>query len=289
MKIGMIGMGFVGGTTAKVMEEKHEILPYDRYKEPYNDEKHLVNLVKNADVAFLCVPTPMELSGEINLEPMHYSLQKLEETSNTLGRDPNDLLITVRSTAVSGTTDSFAEKYPFPFAFNPEFLREKHAFEDMKNTSYIVLGVEDKLSERKLIDVYKPLFPNAEIIVTNRRTAEMAKYANNARLASMVMVDNDIYGVCDVLGVDYKVIQGILSKDSRNGRVMDVPGPDGDRGFGGKCFPKDLNALIYLARENGYRANLLSEVMRSNLDVRQNRDWEDIPGATSANQDFEKK
>lgn len=288
MKIGMVGMGFVGGTTAKVFSDKHEIFPYDRYKAPFNTQDDVDSLVRNSDVAFLCVPTPMKKSGEIDYEPMHHSLGLLAKSANRVGRNPRDLLVTVRSTAVSGTTDSFAEEYPFRFAFNPEFLRERHAEEDMRNTSYVVLGVEDQESERQLKAVYEPLFPDARIFVTNRRTAEMVKYLNNARLATMVTFDNAAYRVCDALGIDYKEAKEILSQDPRNGRVMDVPGPDGDFGFGGKCFPKDVRALTYLAREHGEPMHILEEVWRSNGDYRTDKDWEKIPGATEENKsDFE--
>jgi UDPglucose 6-dehydrogenase len=288
MKIGMIGMGFVGGTTAQVLKKEHEILPYDRYKTPYNTQEHMRKIAAEAQVIFLCVPTPMKKSGDIDCEPMHHSLKLLQEEANYLRRNPQEILITVRSTAVSGTTDSFAKLYPFKFAFNPEFLREKHALEDMQNTNRIVIGVEDKESEDKLRAVYEPVFPNAKIIVTTRKVAEMVKYAANTMLASQVMLANELYKICNALNIDYNAVKEIIQLDERIARNMDVPGHDGDFGFGGKCFPKDLNALIYLAREHQIRPHLLEEVWRSNLEVRANHDWEQIPGATSENKDFKK-
>lgn len=289
MNLGIIGMGFVGGTTATVFSEKHNILPYDRYKEPYNREANISAIAENADVVFICVPTPMKKSGEIDYEPMHHSLALLANACDTVNRSPPEILITIRSTAVSGTTDSFAAKYPFKFAFNPEFLREKHALADMKNTDRIVLGVEDRESEEKLRGVYEPLFPNAKFIVTNRKTAEMIKYAANAALASQVMIANELYRICQALGIDYKTVRETIQLDERIARNMEVPGHDGEFGFGGKCFPKDLNALIYLAREHQVRPYLLEEVWRSNLAVRKKQDWLDIAGAVSENKDFEKK
>ena len=288
MNIGLIGMGFVGGTTAKVLSEKHEIFPYDRYKTPHNTQDCINEIAKKAEVVFICVPTPMKKSGEIDYEPMHHSLGLLENACKKVGRDPQEILITVRSTAVSGTTDSFAKKYRFKFSFNPEFLREKHASEDMKNTSRIVLGVEDDQSEQKLRQVYGPLFPNARVIITDRKTAEMIKYAANATLTAQVMIANELYKICQPLGIDYDTVKKTIQLDERIARNMDVPGHDGEFGFGGKCFPKDLNALIYLARENMVRPHLLEEVWRSNLEIRKNKDWLDIAGAVSENKDFDK-
>jgi len=288
MKTGFIGMGFVGGTTAKVFGEVHEVLPYDRFKAPYNTKEHMTRIAREAEVAFICVPTPMKPSGEIDYGPMHHSLSLLQQETMAVGRDPEDLLVTVRSTAVSGTTDAFANQYPFPIAFNPEFLREAHAYEDMKNTNRVVVGVEDAESERKLRAVYEPLFPNAKFIVHDRKTAEMVKYAANAILATQVMIGNDLEKICRRLGIDYNEMITTVQEDDRIGRNMAVPGPDGERGFGGKCFPKDICALIYLARENKVEPHLLAEAWRSNLEVRDVQDWHDIPGAVSENTDFRK-
>lgn len=288
MNIGMIGMGFVGGTTAKVLSVAHSIFPYDRYKSPHNGPENMDRLAQNSEIVFVCVPTPMKKSGEIDYSPMHHSLQFLQKTTEKLNRNPKDILVTIRSTAVSGTTDSFAEKYPFKFAFNPEFLREKHALEDMKNTNRIVIGVEDKESEKKLIAVYQPIFPNAKIYAVNRKTAEMSKYANNMILAGQIMLYNQLHTICKAIDVDYDGVKKILEHDDRLGRNMQVPGHDGEYGFGGKCLPKDLNALIYLAREHNVRPHLLEEIWRLNLEVRKNHDWLDIAGAVSENEEFNK-
>lgn len=281
-------MGFVGGTTAQVFSARHKIFPYDRYKEPHNKEENVDEIARNADVVFICVPTPMKKSGEIDYEPMHHSLTLLKNAAEKVGRNPEEILITIRSTAVSGTTDSFDAKYPFKFAFNPEFLREKHALADMQNTDRVVIGVEDKESEEKLKAVYTALFPNAKIIVTNRKTAEMIKYAANAVLASQVMIANEIYQICQAIGINYDEVKKTIQLDERIARNLDVPGHDGDFGFGGKCFPKDLNALIYLAREHQIRPYLLEEVWRSNIAVRRNHDWLHIAGAVSENKNFNK-
>ncbi|MBI2452319.1 UDP-glucose/GDP-mannose dehydrogenase family protein [Candidatus Pacearchaeota archaeon] len=286
MKIGIIGMGIVGGNTAEVFSRVHDIYSYDKYKHPYEKQENIESLAKNSEVVFICVPTPMKHRGDIDYTPMINSLDLLLETTNNVKRNPNDILVTVRSTAVSGTTDEFAKRYPFKFAFNPEFLKERSALEDMLHTDRIVIGVEDEESKQKLFGVYNPLFPNVKYIITNRKTAETIKYANNVMLAGQIALANELYQICKVIGVDYEDVKNALLLDPRIGRNIEVPGPDGDLGFGGKCFPKDLNAFIDLARQNHYRAYLFEEVWRLNEEVRRNKDWLNIPGAVSGNDNF---
>jgi len=175
MKIGVIGMGFVGGTTAKILESTHKILPYDRYKSQFQDP----SVLSNAEIVFLCVPTPMKPSGEIDYSPIHNSLETLVGVTD---ENKNKPLVVVRSTAVSGTTDKLDEMYPFRFVFNPEFLREKNALEDMMDTNRIIIGANTDEDFETLASVYRPIFPNAHYIKTDRKTAEMVKYAANVML-----------------------------------------------------------------------------------------------------------
>lgn len=278
MKIGIIGMGFVGGTTAKVLSKYHEILPYDKYKKEYQSPE----VLRESEVTFICVPTPMKKSGEIDSSAIYHSMGVLEGVVGDIKP-----LVVIRSTAVSGTTDELAEKYPaFHFAFNPEFLREKHALEDMLNTNHILIGAENIEDYQKVEQIYKPIFPNAEYIQKTRREIEMVKYASNVMLSSQIAIANEIYQICNTFGIDYSSIKDVILKDHRIGTNIQVPGPDGQLGFGGKCFPKDLNALIHLSKKKGYDPRLLKEVWRLNKRVRKDEDWLRIPGATSKNNNF---
>lgn len=281
MKVGIIGIGMVGGATKELLNPFHEIFSYDKYKEPYNSDENIKKLAENSEAVFICVPTPMKPSGEIDYSPIRDSLDLLQEKVTESGRNSCELIVIIRSTAVSGSTDKFAKSYPFRFVFNPEFLRENHALEDMKNTSRIILGAESEEDYKKVEEVYKPIFPDAKYIFVNRKTAEMIKYAANVTLTGQVAIANEIYKICKSLGIDYDLVRETILLDERIGTNTKVPGPDGDLGFGGKCFPKDLNALIYLARENLYRPYLLEEIWRLNERIRKNKDWLNIDGATS--------
>jgi UDPglucose 6-dehydrogenase len=288
MKIGVIGMGFVGGTTATVLSQSHKIFPYDKYKEPYCSDKNIKDLAENSETVFVCVPTPMKISGEMDYSAIYNSLDLLDKEVKDKRRNPQDMLVVIRSTAVSGTTDKLSEKYDFHFAFNPEFLREKHALEDMVNTNRVVIGANTEEDYAKLEEIYKPLFPKAKYIHCTVKEAEMVKYSANVMLTLQIAGANEIYQICKATGIDYDKIKETILLDDRIGRNLEVPGHDGDLGFGGKCFPKDIRALTYLARECGYGPYLLEEVWRLNERVRKNKDWLNIPGATSGNVDFNK-
>jgi UDPglucose 6-dehydrogenase len=271
MKIGLIGIGVVGGNTAKVFGLVHKIIPYDKYKKEYQNKEKL----NEAEAIFICVPTPMKAGGEMDYSAIYDSLDMLKTITK-------DKLIIIRSTAVSGTTDKLKEKYPeFKFAFNPEFLTEKNALEDMLKTDRIIIGADCEESFKKIDKIYKPLFPNAKYIHLDIKTAEMIKYSANVMLASQIAVANELYQICNKLNIEWNTVKDSILLDKRIGRNIEVPGPDGDLGFGGKCFPKDLNALIYLAREKQYRPYLLEEVWRLNEKLRKKKDWLEIKGATS--------
>ena len=280
MKIGIIGVGFVGRAITEIFKEKHELILYDKYKEDLNKSPEKL---AEAEIIFICVPTPMMPSGEIDYSAIHNSLELLEKVMKD---EKNKTLVVIRSTAVSGTTESLAKKYPFNFAFNPEFLREKTAIEDMKNTDRIVLGISSEEDYNKLLNAYKPIFPDAKYIKVDTKTAEMIKYAANVILTGQIALANEIYQICKASDIDYNKVKEAILLDDRIAKNIDVPGHDGELGFGGKCFPKDLNALIYLAREKKYRPYLLEEIWRLNEKIRKNKDWFNIPGATSENKFF---
>ncbi|MDD5012089.1 MAG: hypothetical protein PHQ66_00355 [Candidatus Nanoarchaeia archaeon] len=283
MKIGVVGVGIVGGATAKVLEKKHDIYLYDKFKPEYNSEKNLEKLIINSEVIFICVPTPMKVTGEIDYSSIYSSMNQLNKEIKKVERNPEDILITVRSTAVSGTTDRLAKEYPFRFAFNPEFLREKYSVEDMEKTDRVVIGANDEKSRDQLREVYESLFPDAKYVMVTRKEAEMIKYAANVTLAAQIAIANEIYQICSAAGVNYNTVKEAILLDKRIGSNIDVPGPDGDFGFGGKCFPKDLKALIRLSQEEEYDPYLLQEVWRTNEKLRKDKDWLNITGATAKN------
>jgi UDP-glucose 6-dehydrogenase len=144
MKLGIIGAGVVGVATGRALESKHSVFYYDKFKKDLSSQENINRIASEAEIVFVCVPTPMRPSGEMDYSAIYSSLEQLLTASNFVRRNPYSLVIVIRSTAVSGTTDKVAEKFPFRFAFNPEFLREKHAEEDMRNTNRVVIGANEK-------------------------------------------------------------------------------------------------------------------------------------------------
>ena len=282
MNIGIWGAGIVGSATGYLLEKGHKVWYYDKYKK---NPKFLSakGLVRKCKIIFISVPTPMKKSGKIDLNYLRNSLDEIDSLTKS------SRLIVIRSSAVSGSTKQLSKEYPkFDFAFNPEFLREKYAKEDILNTVRIIIGVDKDKTFKKLKRVYRKISNYIPIIKTSFEEAETIKYISNIMLASQIAVANEIYNICQKLGVDYEMMRCMISYDNRIGTNIKVPGHDGDFGFGGKCFPKDLNAFIYVAREHGYRPHLLEEIWRLNLRVRKNKDWLEIKGAVS-NKKFKNK
>jgi len=208
-------------------------------------------------------------SGKIELD----CLEEMIEITNKKAK--KDTICVIKSTAVSGTTRKFQEKYPrLCWAFCPEFLTDINSKDDFINTQRIVIGTDDALTFKVLEGVFQIAQFTCPIKWTTLETAEFVKYFSNVLLATKVSLANEMYQVAKRIGVDYDEAKELLLMDNRFGKThLDVPGYDGDNGFGGKCFPKDLNAFCYLARELGYTPYLLEEVWRTNLRVRTDHDW----------------
>jgi UDPglucose 6-dehydrogenase len=172
-----------------------------------------------------------------------------------------------------------SEKYTAnEIVFNPEFLTERNAEADYNNQKTIILGGSSRATTL-LKPVFSKVFPKADIIKTDSTHAEMVKYLTNTFLSVKVSFANEMWSLCKELGVDYDKIVEYSRGDERLGRShWAVPGPDGDFGFGGHCFPKDLSALISLTKEMGTINNVLVAAQTTNDKVRQTRDWEGMKG-----------
>jgi UDPglucose 6-dehydrogenase len=175
-------------------------------------------------------------------------------------------------------THKINSRVNYPVVFNPEFLVERTATEDFKNTSRVILGGPSAATEI-LKKFYLKVFPKADIIETDSTTAEFVKYIANCFLATKVSLANEFAEMCSKLGVNYDKVIEYATKDERLGKThWSVPGPDGNLGFGGSCFPKDLNALICVAQSLGIDVDVLKAAWKTNLRVRPGRDWELLKG-----------
>ena len=276
--IGVIGRGFVGSAVAHGFSPSvgydAVVRVYD--KDPTKKECELDEVVRESDVVFISVPTPSNKDGSINLDILFQCLDEINEVyQNTF-----NTIFLVRSTIVPGTTRKLQEKFPsLRLVFNPEFLTERSANFDFISQSRFVLGGDAK-DTNIIADLYRHRFgESVSIIESNFETAELIKYACNTYFATKVSFLNEMRLISDAVNADWdKLVEGFI----RDGRIgsshTNVPGPDGKFGFGGSCFPKDIQALIHFGNEIDIDLPVLKGAWETNLKVRPEKDWEKLLG-----------
>ena len=272
MKLGIIGQGYVGKAVKTTFEDYYEVLTYDISPEISNTS-NLLELVEKTDLVFICVPTPMKKDGSCDIS----IVDKILEEINTY-KEIRTILFAIKSTVLPGSTDKFISKYRnLNIVFNPEFLTEANFLEDFKNQDRIIIGGSDQ--KNIIYDLYKKVFPNAKIVTTDPKVAEMVKYLTNTFLATKVSFANEMRIICKSLNIRYEDVIKYALLDKRLGTShWSVPGPDGKLGFGGSCFPKDINALNQLCKELALNVNVIPSVIKTNLEVRPEKDWENLKG-----------
>ena len=282
MKLGIIGNGFVGNAISHAFVPCMEVRIHD--KNPDKSSHSLEEVINECDVVFVCVPTPMTVDGLIDLSIVETVFESIE---NTISNESRAIFV-LKSTVVPGTTRKLKQKYPvLPIVFNPEFLTERHARFDFINQSRIVLGFETDLDEGrrnltvdKIKQLYNLRFSGNNFITTNYETAEMIKYFNNLFFAVKVSFMNEMKLVAEKTGTInwQKAVHGFVSDGRVGDSHLQVPGPDGKLGFGGSCFPKDINAFITYADSIGLDLSVLKGAWKTNLTVRPEQDWLELKG-----------
>lgn len=268
-KVGIIGNGFVGNAIYHGLKAHYHVLVYDK------DQKKSINKfeeVDSLDLLFISVPTPMDRDGNFDLSIIKKAIKSLQS---------NKILViksTVTPDAATELIDSFPEQR---FVFNPEFLTQRTAIEDFKNPTRIVLGGA-KGDTDIVKKMYSKVFPNVKYIETDYRTACFIKYFSNCFYAIKVSAMNEFRQIADATGASWDTaLDGLLSSGWVNPMHTRVPGPDGDYGFGGKCFPKDINSFISFCEKNEVDSTMLNAAWDKNLLVRKNKDWLSIEGAVT--------
>ena len=280
-KIGIVGKGFVGSAVQFGFSPSvgcdAEVRVYDI--NPNKSTHTLEETVNESDFIFLSVPTPSNKDGSINIDILDDALNNINEVSECQNA------VLVRSTVVPGTTRKLQGKYPdLNLLFNPEFLTERNAKFDFINTSRFVVGNNGKtlneLHSEKLVDLFRDRFSEGiSVLETNYETAEMIKYMSNCFFATKISFMNEMYKIAEKSDVDWEQAVSGFVTDGRIGHThLDVPGHDGKFGFGGSCFPKDIQALINFGESLGLNMNTLKGAWNTNLEVRPERDWEDLKG-----------
>jgi len=276
-RIGIIGKGFVGSAVAHGFSAQTgysaEIRIFD--KKTDRSKNSLEDTVNKSEFIFMSVPTPASDTGQIDLSIVESALNDINTINNS---DTNIILL--RSTVTPGTTSMLQDKFPnLRIVFNPEFLTERSALFDFINQSRVVLGGKSKYT-KKVKDLYRNRFGKyLPIIETNYQTAELIKYMNNLFFATKVSFLNEMKLVADKTDVDWDEAMEGFVLDGRVGHShLAVPGPDGKLGFGGSCFPKDIQAMIAFGELLDLDMSTLKGAWKTNLNVRPSRDWEQLKG-----------
>ncbi|MBK86622.1 MAG: hypothetical protein CMC86_05440 [Flavobacteriaceae bacterium] len=260
--IGIIGNGFVGEAQAFAFASVSKIKIYDTDS---LKSTHTLSETHDSDFIFVCVPTPMYSDGNQNLEFVH-------EVFKHANKKPIYIL---KSTVLPGTTKKLNKTYSqLKLVFSPEFLTERSSKIDMMTQNRIIIGGKD-IWTNMVRKIYELRFKNKNIIETDSNTAELIKYMNNTFFATKVSVMNEFKQICDKIGADWNTALHGFASDGRIGDShLNVPGHDGQLGYGGKCFPKDVNAFILYAKSLGTELNTIIGGWNTNLKVRKDRDWE---------------
>ena len=295
--IAVIGQGFVGGSLSAVFAERGvDVWTYDRAHKKATSPgpgrigaaftlEDLVAQYESEDscsrVYFICLPTPMR-------QDRRADITAIKKTLDVLARIKGERIAVIKSTVPPGTTEALNKDLvgsDVTCIFNPEFLTEANALDDMRNQNRIILGGPRPWINR-VKSIYQTSFPRVPIIKTSSTVAEMVKYFTNVHLAARVILSCEMYEVCEALdrrgyNVDYDKVVEYAKHDTRlGGSHMNVPGNDGIPGARGHCFPKDLAALISVAHDVDIVPLVMEALWTKNLAVvpPSERDWERMPG-----------
>ncbi|MDZ4278065.1 MAG: hypothetical protein U1B78_02885, partial [Dehalococcoidia bacterium] len=231
--IGVMGVGVVGGAVQNFFErEGHAPRVYDPNRDLGTERS-----INDADVVFICVPTPYKAEAGFDDSALESAVSLLDGSK----------VVVIKSTVLPGTTEAYQSRYPqHCFLFNPEFLRQAHARDDFLRPDRQLVGYTAQ--SRHLAESILSMLPAAPFArVMAAREAEMAKYMTNAFLALKVTFANEIFDLCTALDIDYDVAREAVVADERIGPTHFDVLDSGYRGYGGKCLPKDTKALLDLA------------------------------------------
>jgi len=276
MQVGVIGNGYVGGATSLL---EHEGVPFYIYDKAPKKCKPLGITVKDlmpCDFIFVAVPTPMNQDGSCSTSIVDGVVNELHEAGYDKGR------VIVKSTVPVGTCRRLN------VMFMPEFLTERSWRKDFTEEEDWILGTNTR-NDKIRDEVYK-LFESAwnhgalknrpRMTFSTTEEAELTKYTRNCFLAVKVSFFNEVYEFCEINDINYRKVRELACRDERVGiNHTSVPGPDGKKGFGGTCFPKDTASLLDQMTQCGQESYLVEAAKARNIQVdRPEKDWENDKG-----------
>lgn len=250
MKVGIVGVGYVGSGMKRLFSSAHEVVTYD----PRLTGSHQSD-IQGAEITFICVPTPMAPDGAADFSLVEASVKWITSP-----------VIVIKSTVPPGTTDMLGEHYQKNLHFSPEYMGEGKQFvapwkypdpHDARSHPFVIVGGD---SADMVLDLYATVMSNdAAYLATSNKAAELAKYMENSFLAMKVAFCYEFAAICAAYDVDFKTVRELWLHDPRMGRSHTMVLPN-QKGFNGKCLPKDISAIVEAATENGFTPDLLRAV-----------------------------
>jgi UDPglucose 6-dehydrogenase len=260
-KIGVMGLGMVGGSVAHYFQEQGHVMGTTLFGyDPGKGQNDIDLLNAEAEVVFVAVPTPYNVDPKSGI--VGHDLSYVQDAFKKL---TGSKTVVIKSTVLPGTTDDMARAFPaHRVLFNPEFLTEVTADNDMRHPDRQIVGftTHDSFRVSKDVMALLPLAPFERIMTA--KDAEMVKYYGNTWFSTKVVFANQMYDLCQKLDVDYEIVKEAASADKRIGPTHLEIYHKGYRGYGGKCLPKDTRALIQLGRQLGVPMELLETVENIN-------------------------
>jgi UDPglucose 6-dehydrogenase len=254
MKIIIAGYGFVGKAVFNALKTQHEVVIVDPIYTTNEIKYH-----NDADGLIICAPTPTSEDGVCDVSIIAQIMDQV----------PVFMPVLIKSTVIPGVATAFNEIYPdHSIVYSPEFLRARSADQDFLNQQYVVLGGEDP--ECFWQELFQQTLPNCKIVFNcSAEEGCLVKYTTNNFLALKTSFFNQIYDICEKTGTDYDVVRQIVAYDKRIGSDHTiVPGPDGERGWGGHCFPKDTEAFLRWSNTVEAPVTLVESAINYNKKVR---------------------
>lgn len=276
--IGVVGYGFIGNAYNSLFITRCATLVYDKYR----TDSFLVSLdtvVAGSELIFVAVPTPMKQSGECHTEYVESVFADILESATRIGRDVKSFIVVLKSTVPPGFTNQQKNKTGLRLVFSPEFLTEANACQDVLNANRVIIGGDP--DDTVVVANYMSKFygHGVEIRKCTASEAEMVKLSTNAHLMARVLLSNELYLICQKLGLNYDHVKEMTQLDSRIGTShMNVPGNSGRLACGGHCFPKDINNLRHISKVLGTNEKMFTAICERNAEIRVDKDWEEMKG-----------
>lgn len=267
MKIAIIGHGYVGKTYEKFFKNNYEIVIYDH---PFSKKANNINPIyeeiqkkinTECTLSVICVPTPMGENGECDIFQVEKSVEWLKTP-----------LIVIKSTVSPKTTEKLSKKYKKPLCFSPEFVGESRYFiapwkyPDPQNAlshGFFIIGGQEP-ERTRITDIFLSCMgPDTQVLKCTSTEAEIIKYMVNCFGAMKVTFCNEFYEICKAFEADYHIVREGFTMPGWVEKMHTMVNPE-NRGFGGKCFPKDLSAIIIESQNQGYSPEFLKSIQTAN-------------------------